>query len=83
MSSGSYSFLGDGMVLKVSYSFHALAFMSALEVWLGTSDDWIGAEDRPEKQQGSFVGGRFVPGAHGKVLSVKSGVKGREELLKG
>lgn len=49
---GSYSFVGDGMVLKVSYSFHAVAFVSSLELWLGTSDDWIGASDRPTKEQG-------------------------------
>ena len=29
---------------------------SSLQVWLGTSDDWIGTSDRPTKEQGLFRG---------------------------
>ncbi|CAK9083553.1 Gliding motility-associated C-terminal domain-containing protein, partial [Durusdinium trenchii] len=69
----SYSFLGNGMVLNVTFTFTALSSISSLEVWLGTSDDWIGTTDRPSKQQGYFQGGAFVPAPHGKILQVASG----------
>ncbi|CAL1134868.1 unnamed protein product [Cladocopium goreaui] len=69
----SYNFLGQGMVLNVTYTFTALAPINELEVWLGTSDDWIGSSDRPSKEQGSFRGGSFVPAAHGQILRVQSG----------
>jgi hypothetical protein len=29
-----------------------LGFLSKREVWLGTSDDWIGEDDRPTKETG-------------------------------
>eukprot|EP00434_Breviolum_minutum_P021791 symbB.v1.2.019236.t1/scaffold1567.1/size111240/5 len=69
----SYCFLGDGMILNVTYSFNALTSISDLEVWLGTSDDWIGTSDRPTKEQGSLALGQFVPEQHGQILQVKSG----------
>ncbi|CAL1149634.1 unnamed protein product, partial [Cladocopium goreaui] len=68
----SYSFLGDGMVFNITFTFTALTDVTDLQVYLGTSDDWIGTSDQPRKEQGHFVQGQFQPEAHGKVLRVQS-----------
>ncbi|CAE7922461.1 unnamed protein product [Symbiodinium necroappetens] len=51
----------------------ALQAVSNVQVWMGTSDDWIGTSDRPTKVQGVFRGGEFVPSPHGRILRVHSG----------
>ncbi|CAJ1413161.1 unnamed protein product [Effrenium voratum] len=71
--SRTYSFTGDGMVFVANYTFTAMRDLDSIEVWLGTSDDWVGTTDRPSKEQGKFVGAHFEPSAKGKVLRVHSG----------
>ncbi|CAL1134863.1 unnamed protein product [Cladocopium goreaui] len=77
MVEGSYDFVGDGLVLKMTFSFSALTPLSDVKVWLGTSDDWIGEDDRPAKETGDFDHG-FVPSKGGKILRVQSG---KEEVF--
>eukprot|EP00435_Cladocopium_sp_Y103_P021824 s3570_g5.t1 len=60
------------MVLKMTFSFSALMPLSDVKMWLGTSDDWIGEDDRPTKETGDFHHG-FVPSKGGKILRVQSG----------
>ncbi|CAE7229426.1 unnamed protein product [Symbiodinium sp. CCMP2456] len=69
----TYSFLGNGRVLKAHFQVVALQGVSNVQVWMGTSDDWIGTSDRPTKVQGVFRGGEFVPTPHGRILRVHSG----------
>ncbi|CAJ1413160.1 unnamed protein product [Effrenium voratum] len=69
----TYSFTGNGMVFVANYTFTAMRDLDSAQVWLGTSDDWVGTTDRPTKEQGEFDGASFQPKAGGKVLRVKSG----------
>ncbi|CAE7694365.1 unnamed protein product, partial [Symbiodinium pilosum] len=69
----TYSFTGRGLVFKANFHVLALEPVSSVQVWMGTSDDWIGTTDRPTKDQGSFRGGDFVPIPHGRILRVHSG----------
>ncbi|CAE7335740.1 unnamed protein product, partial [Symbiodinium pilosum] len=54
-----------------------MAAVSSIEVWLGTSNDWLGSTDRPTKEQGAFQGDEFTPVPQAPILRVRS----REEYL--
>jgi len=72
-----YSFLEDGLVFRAQFTAVALAEISSLEVWMGTSNDWLGSTDRPTKEQGAFHGDDFTPVPQACILRVRS----REETL--
>ena len=74
MLTRSYSFKANGMVFAVNFTFTPLVDVESLEVWLGTSDDWVGSTDRPSKAQGDFEGDSFREQRHGPVLHIHSGL---------
>eukprot|EP00434_Breviolum_minutum_P021792 symbB.v1.2.019237.t1/scaffold1567.1/size111240/6 len=65
-----------GMIFSANFTFTALRDLDSVEVWLGTSDDWVGITDQPSKIQGDFGDrGTFKPERDGDVLHVYSGAE--------
>ena len=67
----------DSLVMGVSATFTAVGgSISNVRIWFGTSDDWLGTTDQPDKYVGNVDStGTFTELAEGNTVKVNSGTE--------